>query len=140
VDGQGQLYVTDPLNYRVHIFSPEGAPVAQIGAAGDAPGDLTKPKGVAVDSGGHIYVSDALQDAVQIFDDSGRLLTTFGSSGNRNGEFWMPSGVYIDRQDFIFVVDTYNRRVQLFRYVPGTEATTNSVPPDTGNVPRGKKL
>jgi DNA-binding beta-propeller fold protein YncE len=137
-DSQGQLYVTDALNYRVHIFSPEGAPVTRIGAAGDAPGELTKPKGVAVDSGGHIYVSDALQDAVQIFDDSGRLLMTFGSSGSRDGEFWMPSGVYIDRQDYIFVVDTYNRRVQLFRYLPGTPVATNSVPPDTGNLPRGK--
>lgn len=116
-DAKGQVYVTDPLNYRIKVFTPEGVFVSQFGAAGDARGNLDKPKGIAVDSAGHIYVCDALLDAVQIFDTQGRLLLTFGFSGNGNGEFLMPSGIYIDLHNRIFVADTYNRRVQVFRYI-----------------------
>ncbi len=119
VDNRGQVYVTDPLNYKIKIFTPEGLPVSQFGTAGDAWGELDKPKGVAVDSGGHIYICDALLDAVQVFDDSGRHLLTFGVTGTDNGQFWMPSGIYIDRRDYIFVADTYNRRIQIFRYMAG---------------------
>ena len=140
IDRQGQVFVTDALNYRIKVFTPEGKPVTQFGTAGDAPGDLTKPKGVAVDSEGHIYVSDALQDAVQVFDDSGRLLTTLGGgTGRQDGEFWMPSGVSVDGHDYIFVADTYNRRVQVFRYAPGTRADGVSVRPDTEKSPPGKR-
>jgi DNA-binding beta-propeller fold protein YncE len=118
VDAAGQIYVTDPLNYRIKRFTPDGKLLTQFGAPGDGVGYLNKPKGVAVDSEGHIYVSDALLDAVQIFDETGRLLLVFGSNGTGNGEFWMPSGIYIDQHDNIFVADTYNRRIQVFRYIP----------------------
>lgn len=118
VDAKGFIYVTDPLNYKIKVFTPEGKLVNQFGAPGDAPGNLNKPKGVAVDSEGHIYVSDALFDSVQIFDTAGRLLLSFGWRGTENGTFWMPSGIFIDQHDYIFVADTYNQRVQVFRYLP----------------------
>lgn len=122
VDRKGQLYVTDPLNYRIKIFTPEGRLAGEFGAAGDAAGSINKPKGVAVDSQGHIYVCDSLLDAVQIFDDRGTLLLSFGSAGEGNGAFWMPSGLFIDEHDVIYVADTYNRRIQVFRYLPGAAA------------------
>ncbi|HLO25368.1 MAG TPA: 6-bladed beta-propeller, partial [Geobacteraceae bacterium] len=113
-----------PLNYKIKVFTPEGKLVNQFGAPGDAPGNLNKPKGVAVDSEGHIYVSDALFDTVQIFDTEGRLLLSFGWRGTENGAFWMPSGIFIDQHDYIFVADTYNQRVQVFRYLPEGGVTT----------------
>ncbi|MBN2332504.1 MAG: 6-bladed beta-propeller [Deltaproteobacteria bacterium] len=117
VDQRGQVLVTDALNARVQIFTPEGQFVAAFGEPGDTSGTFAKPKGVAVDSEGHVYVCDALFDAVQIFDQEGRLLLTFGQSGSAPGEFWMPSGISIDSRDYIYVADSYNRRVQVFRYV-----------------------
>jgi DNA-binding beta-propeller fold protein YncE len=122
IDRRGQIYVTDPLNYRIKVFSPEGQLVNQLGSAGDGLGELNKPKGVAVDSDGHIYVCDALLDTVQIFDNTGRLLLFFGTNGTDNGQFWMPSGIFIDQNDYIFVTDTYNRRVQVFRYLSANRA------------------
>jgi sugar lactone lactonase YvrE len=118
VDSKGQVYVTDPLNYRIKVFTPEGKLLSQFGAPGDGLGYLNKPKGVAVDSQGHIYVCDALMDSVQIFDREGHLLLSFGSNGIGPGEFWMPAGIFIDRNDYIFVADSYNRRVQIFRFLP----------------------
>lgn len=121
VDRKGQVYVTDALNYRIKIFTPEGQLLNEIGTAGDELGRLDKPKGVAVDSEGHIYISDALLDAVQVFDASGQFLLSFGSTGTSNGEFWMPSGLYIDQQDYLLVADSYNRRIQVFRYLSNAQ-------------------
>jgi DNA-binding beta-propeller fold protein YncE len=118
IDTRGQLYVTDPLNASIKLFTPEGLLLTQFGIPGDAPGEFNKPKGVATDSSGHIYVNDALLDAVQIFDHDGTPLLVFGGAGSGPGEFWMPSGLYIDPSDRIFVTDTYNQRVQVFRYLP----------------------
>jgi sugar lactone lactonase YvrE len=117
VDKIGRVIVTDALNFRIQIFSPEGSLLDAFGEAGDTSGSFAKPKGVALDSEGHIYVCDALFDSVQIFDDRGRLLLGFGDSGSKQGQLWMPSGIYIDRNDYIYVADSYNQRVQVFRYL-----------------------
>lgn len=114
VDFKGQVFVTDPLNYKIRIFTPEGFPVTQFGEMGDARSELNKPKGIAVDGVGRIYVCDAMQDLVKVFDDGGNLLFSFGGTGGGPGGLWMPSGIFIYQQ-FIFVADTYNQRVQIFK-------------------------
>lgn len=118
VDRKGQLFVNDPLNYKVMTFTPEGLLVSQFGEMGDSQGELDKPKGIAVDADGNIYVCDAMLDAVQLFDDNGHFLFSFGANGTGNGAFWMPSGIFI-KGDYIFVSDTYNHRVQIFRFLRG---------------------
>lgn len=117
VDRLGRVLVTDALNARIQIFSPEGDFLAMFGRPGDRPGFFSKPKGVATDSVGHIYVADALFDAVQVFDSKGVLLLAFGETGANPGQFWMPSGIAIDGDDRIYIADTYNRRIQIFRYI-----------------------
>ncbi len=117
VDHRGQVLVTDALNARIQVFTPEGHFVSAFGEPGDTSGTFAKPKGVAVDSEGHIYVCDALFDAVQIFSPAGRLLLAFGESGSGPGQFWMPAGIAVDGDDFIYVADSYNQRVQVFRYL-----------------------
>lgn len=117
VDSRGRVIVTDALNARIQLFSPEGRPLGSFGNPGDSSGHFAKPKGVAVDSEGHIYVCDALFDSVQIFDDTGLLLLDLGESGGKPGQFWMPSGMHIDGSDYIYVADTYNKRVQVFKYL-----------------------
>ena len=77
--------MTDSLNFRVQVFSPDGALLQSFGRAGDGVGDFGAAKGVAVDSDGHIYVVDSLFDVVQIFDESGRFLLSFGATGARRG-------------------------------------------------------
>ncbi|MBJ6727269.1 SMP-30/gluconolactonase/LRE family protein [Geomesophilobacter sediminis] len=118
VDRVGQIYVTDSLNFRIAVMTPEGLLVREIGAVGDAKGHFSRPKGVAIDSAGHVYVCDALRDEVLVFDPEGKPLLSFGRSGHGHGGFWMPSGLFIDRDDFIYVADTYNKQVQVFRFLP----------------------
>ena len=113
----GNIIVSDSLNFRVQVFSPEGRFMFTFGRMGDVPGTFSRPKGVASDSDGNIYVVDGLFDNVQIFDKRGRLLMAFGEHGTGYGDFWLPTGIYIDNNDLIYISDSSNRRVQIFKYL-----------------------
>ncbi len=113
----GRLIVSDSLNFRVQVFSPEGRFLFKIGGPGNTPGSFSRPKGVAADSDGNIYVVDALFDNVQVFDESGRLLMDFGGHGTGPGAFALPAGMFIDANDVIYVADTGNHRIQMFQYL-----------------------
>jgi DNA-binding beta-propeller fold protein YncE len=117
VSMDGRIFVSDSLNFRVQILSPDGKFLKSFGKAGNGPGFFSRPRGVAVDSDGNIYVVDALFDNIQVFNREGKLLMDFGSSGYGYGEFWLPSGIFIDQKDRIYVSDTYNKRIQVFQYV-----------------------
>ena len=101
----------------MQLRSPAGEPRAQIGAAGDGPGALSKPKGVACDRDGHVYVVDAIFDNVQIFDQKGQLLLHFGDHGAGPAQFWLPSGLGFGPGGVLYVADSYNQRVQVFEYL-----------------------
>jgi len=110
------LLVVDAMNFRVQWFGRNGNAEGEFGKIGDSPGQMFRPKGVAVDSEDHLYIVDGLSGMVQVFDRQGRLLYYFGKRGRALGEFQLPSGVFIDHDDRVFVVDSFNRRVQVFRY------------------------
>lgn len=112
----GDVYITDALNFRIQILSADLQFKGQFGEAGDGPGFFSRPKGVALDSDQNIYVVDALFDNVQVFNRRGELLLAFGTSGHAAGEFWLPNDIFIDSNDQIFVSDSYNSRVQIFKY------------------------
>lgn len=109
------VYVTDALNYRIQIFTPDFELKSVFGQSGDASGYFASMKGIAVDSFEHIYVVDARLNSVQVFDILGNFLYTFGKQGRNPGEFWMPSGIYIDKDNYIYVTDSYNCRIQIFQ-------------------------
>lgn len=117
----GDLYVTDSLNFRIQIFDREGNFISGFGRHGDAAGSFSKPKGIAVDSDGNIYVADAEFDNIQIFDRYGNLLLFFGNTGRKKGEMVLPAGLFIDDMDRIYVADSYNKRIQIFKYLKGGE-------------------
>lgn len=117
LDSAGRLYVSDSMNFRVQIFSPDGKFVNQIGRLGDASGFTAVPKGVAVDSLGHIYLVDSLFSAVQIFNLQGEFLLNVGKVGSETGLFHVPAGLAVDSDNRIYVCDTQNGRVQILQYV-----------------------
>jgi len=110
------LLVVDAMNFRVQWFGRDGNAQGSMGQIGDSPGQMFRPKGVAVDSEDHLYIVDGLSGMVQVFDREGRLLYFFGKRGVRLGEFQLPAGLFIDHDDRVFVVDSFNRRVQVFHY------------------------
>jgi DNA-binding beta-propeller fold protein YncE len=103
VDDQGNLYVTDFLNFRVQKFDVDGNFVRTIGEPGDFPGAMPRPKGIEVDRDGHLYAVDSAFEIVQIFDiETGDALMPFGKFGSINGGTWLPSGVHIDYDNLAY--------------------------------------
>lgn len=96
VDSQGNIYVTDLLNFRIQKFDQDGKFLSSIGEAGDTVGTLARPRGVAVDRDGHIYVLDAAFENAQIFDQEGEPLLFFGGAGVDRGKMYLPVKIYID--------------------------------------------
>ena len=115
----GKLYVTDSMNARILVFDPEGRQIRSFGRRGRYVGELTRPKGVAVDSSGNIYVVESFYDNLLVFNDKGQLLLPIGGTGKEIGQFYLPSGVWTDSSDRIYVADMFNGRVVIFQFLGG---------------------
>ena len=123
VDKEGNIYVTDTLNWRVEIFDADGKFISQFGKHCDAIGCFKRPKGIAVDSDGHIWVADTGMSLVQAYNRDGELLAYVGGPGRLLGQFTDPMGIVIDQNNRMFVSEQYPwGRVQQFRYISDAEA------------------
>jgi len=123
VDQDGNVYVTDMLNYRVEVFDAEGKFIRAFGKHGDGPGYFAMPKGIAVDRDGHIWVTDSMQNRVHLFTQEGDLLMYMGNKqGALPGTFSGLQYIMIDKQNRVFTSEVYPGRVQMFRYVTQDEA------------------
>jgi len=123
VDSEGNVYVTDMLNYRVEIFDADGKFIRAFGKHGDGPGYFAMPKGIAVDCDGHIWVTDSMQNRIHLFSQEGDLLMYMGSQqGVLPGTFSGLQYIAIDKENRVFTSEVYPGRVQMFRYVTQDEA------------------
>jgi DNA-binding beta-propeller fold protein YncE len=123
LDKDGNVYVTDTLNWRVEIFDADGNFLSQFGQHCDAIGCFERPKGIAVDSDGHIWVVDSNLALVEIFNREGELLAYVGGPGRSLGRFNDPMGIAIDKNNRVFVSEQYPwGRVQQFRYITDAES------------------
>jgi len=123
VDKDGNIYVTDTLNWRVEIFDADGKFISQFGKHCDAIGCFERPKGIAVDSDGHIWVVDTGLGLAQAYNRDGALLGYVGGPGRNLGQFNDPMGIAIDQNNRMFVSEQYPwGRVQQFRYITDAEA------------------
>jgi tripartite motif-containing protein 71 len=79
VDEDGFQFVCEFGNSRVQVFDSQDRPVEILGGAGSAPGQMSTPWAVALDSKGNLYVADAGNHRVLKFvrkeTGSGRLET-----------------------------------------------------------------
>ncbi len=125
VDGQGNIYVADTLNYRVEILDAAGRFVRAFGAQGDRPGEFIRPKGIAIDSEGHVYVADAEFNNFQVLTAEGQPLLAVGILGYAPGEFALIAGLYIDAKDRIYTTEQFVGRVQVFQYLARPASAEN---------------
>ena len=115
----GLLAVSDTLNARVQLLSETGVPVRSIGRRGLYVGNLTRPKGVALDSDGNVYIVESYYDHLLIFSPNGDFLLPIGGNGSRVGQFYLPAGAWSDPQDRIYIADMFNARVVVLQYLGG---------------------
>jgi len=115
----GSIWIGDTLNFRVQEFDRDNGEYRRsFGELGDAPGELPRIKGMAVDATSNFWISDAHLDRVALFDREGAFLTSLGGHGIDPGQFSFPAGIAAHDDGRVAVVDSLNRRVQIFRVAP----------------------
>jgi tripartite motif-containing protein 71 len=94
--------------------------VGRIGkGAGEGPGQMSSPRGIAVDAQGRIYAADLGNSRISVFNADGTPAFSFGKKGeeppkSKLGDFNEPSGVAVGPDGTIYVADAWNGRVETF--------------------------
>jgi DNA-binding beta-propeller fold protein YncE len=115
---EGTLWVGDTLNFRVQQLDGGAGDVLKVfGRLGDAPGDMPRIKGLAIDDGGRLWVSDAHLDLVSLFRPDGTFLAHLGGTISGESQFSFPAGIATHPDGRVAVADSLNRRIQIFRVV-----------------------
>jgi ribosomal protein L7/L12 len=79
VDGTSNIFALAYFNEGVFVFSPDGKYVSRFGSFGDAKGQFTSPRSIAVDNLGKIYIADF--PGVMIYASDGRYLDALPVNG-----------------------------------------------------------
>lgn len=117
---RGDIYVADAHNARVQVLDAEtGVARRSIGGRGIFLGQMTRPKGVAVDSEDNVYVVDSMYDHVLVYNSRGEFLLPIGGTGPETTSFYLPGGLAIDSHDRVFVADTFNGRITILQFLGG---------------------
>ena len=110
------LYVVDVLNTRVQVFNSDtGKFIRQIGSWGLLPGEMFRPKGVAVDKKGRVYVTDSYMDVIQVFDDQADFQYVLGDGSKKIRRFTSPASVFIDSNNRLYVVEVLENKVGVYK-------------------------
>lgn len=120
----GEVYVCDRNNNRVHVFSKQLEPLRTFGTQGRGPGQLHWPYDLARDGEGLVYVTDCDNHRVQVFDKSGRVLHAFGgretagggAEGGGGSKLKRPMGISLSKDgQHVFVSEYDNHRVSVYK-------------------------
>ena len=117
LDADGNLLIADYMGSRVTRFTPDGTFLGELGnGTGEDPGQVVKPRVVALDPHGRIFVSDQKSDQprIQVFSHEGEFLKIFAPKGTRPGHILRAHGLVFDSQERLHVVDVDNMRVTVY--------------------------
>jgi DNA-binding beta-propeller fold protein YncE len=109
VDGDDNIYVSEPKLAVVLVFFPDGRYLRSIGET-----HLFLPFGLALDKENHrLYVADHHRDEIQVYSLEGKFLKTIGSKGAAPGQLYSPTDVAL-HDGLLYVLDSGNARFQSF--------------------------
>ena len=83
VGDKGELFVTEPEDYRYTVLDSQGQRVLTVGSKRKAPFWDEGPSGIATDGGGNVYVASAYR--LQKFNRDGEVITSVGKEGKDVG-------------------------------------------------------
>ncbi len=114
VSKDGRIYVVDGVNNKIRIFNQSGQPLASLGKAGSAKGELKNPLGIDIDRSGNVYIADSGNHRVQIFDSNGDFIAIL-SSPSKTKHPADPTDVVVDEtRKRCFVVDNDNHSILVY--------------------------
>ena len=80
------------------------------GEQGERPGQLLKPRAIAIDAEDQLYIVD-MTGRIQVFDENGEYLRGWRTPMNEQGK---PSGLSFDRDGNLLVADTHYFRMLVY--------------------------
>lgn len=99
----GDIFVAEShrrgLNNRIMHFDAEGNFINSWGSKGNAPGELSEPHTIAMDSRGRLFVGDRENNRIQLFTQTGEFIDEWR-------QFGRPSGIFITPDDRLYVADS----------------------------------
>lgn len=138
------LYIADSGNNRIlevdNACSPGRSFSVFAGATGgSAIGQVSGPRGVAVDTLGDVYVADTLNNRIQVNttgDAKGWQIFAGATAGSVPGKVSGPRGIFVDEFLRVYVADTGNNRIQVNIYgtALGWRALVGGGPPGSAGV------
>jgi streptogramin lyase len=129
----GDIFVADghdsaPSNNRIVKYDKTGKFIKAWGQTGSAPGDLSCPHDIAMDSQGRLFVADRTNNRIQIYDQDGKLLDSWTHWGR-------VSGISIDKNDVMYTADSMSSANQGNRFMRGAHIGDAKTGKITGFVP-----
>lgn len=109
----GRIAVVDVLNSRVQVFHSDGTLSLVVGEWGVLPGQLFRPKGIAIDAKDNFYISDSYMGVVQKYGDDGLFKAVLGDGGNFY-TMLTPVGMTINKNR-LYVVEMKNNKVSVYQ-------------------------
>jgi len=112
-DDEGSFYLSEFGDEdRIRKLSPEGRYLKHWGTHGSEPGQLARPRALALGADGLLYVADNCNHRIQVFTRQGEFVRAFGRHGSGSGELSYPYDVTFDRTGHLLVAEYGNHRVQ----------------------------
>ena len=114
VDGEGNIYVSDPIAYAVYKFHPEGTRVNKLGGKGKDPGMFGKIADLAADGQGNVYVLLKDRRVVSKFNGDGRFIMEIPLDLNEANPSKTPECIAVDSYGALYAFDNYYKAVFKF--------------------------
>lgn len=82
IDSRGNIYLLDPINYRVVVFSEKGKFMHFIGGMyGKGPGEFVQPRAMSIDTSGLLYIADSGTRRINVMNQSGLFMKSVNVNG-----------------------------------------------------------
>ena len=137
MDGSGNVYITDPGNYRVRRVAPNGIITTFVGNGGQgSSGDgglainaqLYDPTALAIDASGNLYIADSSASSIRQVSPAG-IITTFSRI---TGGLGLPHGLAADAWGYLYYAFGFIDN-EVFKISPGGVLVTRLA----GGAPSG---
>lgn len=133
IDDAGRIWVADPNNYRVQLFTPAGNYLGKVGGSyGTGNGSSAFPNGVALAPGWQVYVADEVNNLIQQMS----VVVGTNSDPRLQGLEWSATGAVVRVEGLPDRTYTIERSTDMTTWTPvgsrngpeGLFSVTDSVP------------